>query len=470
MKSFIYLLALIFGSLGIGAAAHSSKPVISIVDAEEANKEIAARLFNVMGSCANRIWPNYSWQNLNVVLIGPDSSKTQIALSVKQNRIFKVPTVDLPIAALKTSYAFFDLKDGSQWMSINTAQDIRERPHFSYADIVRDNVRFAIHEGFHRKGQTGWKIYEGNRGTAVPILAEPRLQRAMIFDHLRAALLFPDKKEEELRRARHWYDQWKNHYPDEVISTADGYEGSARYSDWIGFALSEFGCSASEKQVQAYIDSILPTHFGLSVGGEIFAFDFEGYEIGALAAFLLRRSENPGSWQQRLAASETPLSILMESVHPEAESAPEEKVMKFNDSAKRFQAEAIERIGSSIDLFKDPNAIFVSIPRNWYKGSFSPLSFYIDRATNVQLIPMAIPMRFERGSSSLESLAGAVFLSNLRPPCGADGDWQFVVGPSSVERIEPGSLKIFGTSYRGELKGQSQKAGDGRIWFCAGDH
>jgi len=468
MRKMICLFTLFSGLLFSRTTVSANLLTRSEVDVSKANLEIAERLLKVMGSCANRVWPLYSWDDLNVVLIGSEHIEAQTALSVKQNRIFEIKSSDLPSAALKTAFSFFEAKDGKKWMSINTARDVRERPHFSYSDIVRDNVRFAIHEGFHRLGQLGWKIYEGNRGTPIPILPEPRLYRSMLFERLREALLRPERTNEELQKARYWYDKWHEGYPEEVASTTDGYEGSARYVDWVGFALSEHGCSASEEKIEGYINSILTSHFGLSVSADIFAFDFEGYEVGALASFLLRRVDISEKWQPRLTNGETPLSILMEEVSSRAEAAPDKKTAKFNESAEKFQRQAHELVGASLSLLNKPDSILVSVPRNWYEGSFSPLNFYIDRATKLQLTPMAIPMHFEGESSSFDSGIGAVFLSGLSSPCGNEGDWQFVISGPSVEKDQSEYLRLTGVAHSGFLKGRSYKAVDGRFWFCAG--
>ncbi|MGE3262272.1 MAG: hypothetical protein AB7K68_10875 [Bacteriovoracia bacterium] len=455
----------IFASIFSALSAQASPSV-----ANEINAEITKRLLTVMSSngCSERIWPGYSWENLTVVFIGDEVHQ---AFSAKEKRVFSVSSDQLPSAAIKTAYFFFKQKDGSEWMSINTALDLSTGPKRNPEEVAKDNFRLAIHEGFHWVAQKNWHIYEGNRGTELPIRWEPRLYRSIMFSQLKAALAEKNQTETQLRKARYWYDRWSSEYPDEVISTADGYEGSARYSDWTGYALSELGCDASEAQLSVFVQSILDSNYGFAMNGDLFAFDVEGYELGSLAAFLLRRDYVNDDWQEKLSEGQSPVAILLEKFSPVFSEPDLAMQQKFKDSGKKFQEEADKLVGHATALLAAHGTVFVSIPRSWYLGSFSPLGFFIDRATNIQLVPMGMPLTFTSpsGTSAMRSELNAVFLSNPQAPCGSPSDWQFAVSGTKIHFSETGQARLEDSFFSGNLSGVTAQSATGAQWFCAGE-
>ncbi|MCJ8502206.1 hypothetical protein [Desulfatitalea alkaliphila] len=102
---------------------------------------------------------------------------------------------------------------------------------------------------------------------SYPYEWEPRLYRRMIFDNLQYYLSYGNQA--DLRRARYWCDRWsENDF--EVLSTTDGYVGTAYYVEVLAEAVVALGCWASENSLKAYVLEKVYTDFGHRVSGESF--------------------------------------------------------------------------------------------------------------------------------------------------------------------------------------------------------
>lgn len=432
------------------------------------NREAALRLRDIMRACPDRIWRDYSWRELNVVFIDNVKSAAQTALSVADDRIFEISTSEIPAASLRSHYNFYRSPSGRQWMSIHTDLIASDRLDLPEQDLVERVIRLSIHEGFHQVGQSGWRIRATVRGTELPIHWEPRFYRSLLFDALKGAYLEPARSEEQLSAAKYWYSRWSTEFPQETLSTTDGYEGTARYSDIMALGLTKLGCAAEESRLHDTASSIVRSELGAIFSGEYFSFDAEGYDLGAIASLLLRRDADGTDWREKVAEGYTPLAILLASRPPAPAEEPADRKLKFVKAADHFQAEAKRHIGNTPALLARADSVFINIPGGWFEGSYSPIAFYVDSESGAEYIPMLNELIFKNGRSAMKSKPKAVFTRSLSSPCSNDA-WQLVVPPTSALISGSSKLTIRDPHFEGRLYGAKKLSTSGKTWFCAGD-
>ncbi|MES2854524.1 MAG: hypothetical protein V4692_01620, partial [Bdellovibrionota bacterium] len=137
---------------------------------KQAYEIIAQQLNTVFLTCPAKIWPDYSWKNMNVVFAEKESQSYVWRGST--GRIEPIAKEKIPVSAFASYYDFFEL-DGEKTVSIFSKDDAHEM------------FNWITHEGFHNHGQAEWKRLGGTRGTAYPPQAKPRLYRRMMFDRMK---------------------------------------------------------------------------------------------------------------------------------------------------------------------------------------------------------------------------------------------------------------------------------------------
>src|SRR5262249_9027233 len=152
---------------------------------ELVNKLTADAAVNVMGKCGDRIWSGYNWQNLNVALVGQDS-----ITAIEGNQIRQTSAAELKSISTDSTVAFFNL-NGTEWMSLPLDDFVApEKETQARAEAL---FSLGVHEAFHHVVQPAWvKSPDTKHGTDFPLLAEPRLERRMLFDWLSEAFLNPE--------------------------------------------------------------------------------------------------------------------------------------------------------------------------------------------------------------------------------------------------------------------------------------
>jgi hypothetical protein len=302
------------------------------------------------------------------------------------NNTQSISNSELPASAIGSSYEFFDL-NGHKAMSLNMEEGMTKV------------FELGVHEFFHHIGQENWTSNQtGGRGTLYPLDGEPRFYRRMIYDNLRQ--YFQSGNQVSLGRAKYWFDKWANEFSNETQSTTDGYEGTAEYVETMAAAVAKLGCSATDEQIKAAVINEVTTDFGFSVSGQHLALDSEGYEIGGLAALILRfNGFELSEWNRRMATGETPLQVLLESVAPVVETPPAELRDTFVQAAQKTNEERRPILDDDISNWNNKLYVRVPAPYNWLQSNLMPKFFAHSSELDLDLYPLSTDHQYVSPSS-----------------------------------------------------------------------
>lgn len=416
-------------------------------------QELAAKFEQTMIQCPQRIWSKYDWSGYSVVLSYPSQSFSWI-WDGPTRTVQSVTNEALPTEALTSDYSFF-LWSGRPALSLNMES------------IGEDAFEFGIHEFFHDQAQKGWVNNSTGRGTNYPVSWEPRAYRRMTYDHL--VEYFKTGKASELERARYWYDKWTNEYPEEVATTTDGYEGTARYIEAIGAAIANLGCQASENQLRSNTLHIITTdaNYTGTFEGSYFALDSEGYAMGAVASLILR-FERPDldEWNSVVAIGKTPLEILMDGIVPAAESHPAQIATLYSATGEQINRERGLLLDQDIQNWNDASYVRVALRFSWLQSNFMPSFFAHSTALNVDLFPLSQGhrMKSKDGVSDYTAAENAVGFFLDESPCQLS---------SAITLVKASDIQTNGflatirsPKINGTIKGDFQSAG-GFTYLCA---
>lgn len=465
-NNFVVLSILLFSAL-----VRAEKPTF---DFPKAGELAANRIFNVVSSCGERIWPGYDLKKLNIVFVDSIAEKFP-AISLKEARQFKIDAAHIPLYAKQGMYSFFTLAD-QKWMAINTEVSSQYIKNLTFEKIVSRIIKLTVHESFHHTVQTSWpKTSSSPRGTLVPVRWEPRFYRAMIFKNLELA--YADRKNSgiSLQRTKYWYNKWLREFENEAQGTTDGYEGSARYADVVADALTNLGCEASEELIHSSILAIQNVMGVTSfLNGTMFGFDTEGYAVGAMAALILRRDHDQTDWKALVSLRQTPLEILMRNVQERVEEIDEEFKQRFVNTQLEVQSEIDGYLGETYSNLDAEDSFLISLPYTWLGNdgaSYSFVGFYVDlnRGLNFSVLDEALKFQSADKLSFLESAVNAAYLRQIKTPC-KDSSWVFPIARKNIKKETGGKYKIESHFFKGELAGKILKADDNRNWLCAGEN
>lgn len=461
---FVARIAAIFCFLFLSVQA---KALTKKINEQDVVDRVAKSFYQVMGSCPDLIWPNYSWKDLDIVL-ARKAAKDQTVVSVRDGKSRQVPSNQFPQEALETSFSFFEL-GGRQMMSLSVTEAAETSSDLSQA--ADEVYALGIHEAFHFLVQATWKESDAIRGTEYPISHEPRLVRRLLFDRLKSAFLDPKKRDAYLGYASFWFEKWKANYPYELKTTTDGYEGTARYADAVAKILQSKGCGAKKSEFDHLLAATVQTELGSSVSGTELALDAEGYEIGSLAAFILQYQMGHTSWMAEIASGKTPVEVLLSGVTAVLDNSIDPKLRKqFETSGIKAQKEAEALVGESVQRTNDPSAVIIALPQNWFNGSYSPLGFFVDSKNERAYIPLedALTLKSPSGTGTLDSKPKAVILDS-QGPCASR--WNFILLKSDLtEKSVAGQLTLAISSpfLKGTVAGNYQYDSASKLaWFCA---
>ncbi len=437
------------------------------IDVRKINLQVAENILSTINSCGNKVWPGFDLKNLEIVLID-QGSEDQIVVSTFENKIKRISRAAIPASAINASFSFFKIESKS-WMSVN-ALKLAGRRELTFEMILNETFQTAIHEAFHETMQGNWELPDV-RGSFVPIKWEPRIYRAMIYKNLVEAFASGTSNGQAMRRAKYWYDQWSKNHPEEVAVTADGYEGTAQYSEFMASAYLNLGCDGHDQKLHSFLLDKVQNEKLYSLEGTFFSLDTEGYEIGLLASLILSHQNSDLKWYDLVKKGETPLAQLMNGLSSEVETVEESFKNVFVKTQATEQAKVDSYLGETYDIMASPDAIYINIPGVWKDvGSFSPFGFYIDPKLNISFMPMASELGFKemKSDSKLKSLRGAVYLERDSNPCEL-ARWSFVLNNADVTNFENNRIEIKNKSFNGIVSGATRSDDSGRKWFCAGE-
>lgn len=422
----------------------------------EETSRIAHSLMQVL-SCPQRIWPDLKAASLDILLLNKELSR-QILVSARTKQMSLIPNSELPPHIFESSFSLIPFQD-REIMYIDAGIFRRDEKSPSRALSV------GVHEAFHMSDQRTW-TREGStsRGSTFPFLAESRLARHMLFLRLRSAFL--DKKNAPvlLGQAKYWYDQWLIADPSEKNATTDGYEGTARYVDSMVTALDELGCGASEERIAEAVANDMEVVYGHQMVG-FSGLDSEGYPVGSMASYILRFQFPEIPWQKQVTTGKTPVEILLNAVTPIPNAPDAAAVTNITAVMKKQTLEVEGYVRPTKEQMKKSSAVYVAVPGQFMKTSFSPKGFYIERATKIQFTPMAQPIVFQLpGDSKLKAQADAVFFNGVDSPC--EDAWLFVVDASNIQEQGGGRVSLSHPLFQGQFRAEAKKDRAGNTWLC----
>lgn len=421
-------------------------------------KFIADSLLKVLSQCPNRIWPDLKVPMLDILLINKDLPR-QLLVSPRNNSYVTVPNEKLPPRVFSSAFSLI------QFENRDVLYVDSQIGRYS-ADAPLVGFQFAIHEAFHIMDQKEWNRPEmGERGVSIPLLTEPRIARHMLYINLKKAFIEKQNMNHYLGKAKYWYQEWVKADATEFTSTTDGYEGSAQYVDTIATLLNIRGCKVPEAALEQ--DAIqMPVLQGESYVGFI-ALDSDGYYIGGLASLLLRFRFPSLNWQARLAIGDTPVKVLLEKINPIAEPQNQKIAEKIHENIQEMDSDINSYLRDTQEQMQKPTAIYISVPTEAVKTSYSPKGFYNDRHTGVHYIPMAAELTFDLTdrNSRLTSKQDAVFFEfGKTDPC--PGFWNFVVDSSAIQSKGDLRFELASSLFEGSFLAKEKVDSKGRQWLC----
>ena len=410
--------------------------------------------FAVIRGCPERLWPGLSWDSL--VVVGIDEKRSlQRGLVMSSGERFEIPIKDLPNPASAKSAYGFATKDGQTWMTLNRSYTkVEPLPHALF-DL-------GSHEAFHMIGQRGWHYPSGRRGTKIPVRWEPRYYRYEMQKNLREAFLSPERAAELLGKARYWNERWKQEFPDEVAHNTDGYEGTARYVEYLASGIARSGCQMPEAELRKFVSARLQKeelpdfYFSSS--------DSEGYFAGSVASYILRWDQRSPGWEKELVEGTTPVDILLAKYEPMEDAGSESVRHSFRNYAMMRQDNIDEKIGATRALVEQKDSVWISLSMQEGAGGGSVTSrgHYVDDSVGLTYQVMVSQLTWQNTLRSADGLI-AIWLTGDRP-CGPEVHQAVVVAASEVKETN-GHFEVNGAKIKGTVRGEKKLAG-GRTWIC----
>ncbi len=444
------LLGVVFVGMGLvlseSAVGHANREVWQ-------NAESAIQDFKNVSQCSSRIWPNFSYAGVTVVVVNEKRAQ-QLAIDLDSRQVYRIKNEDLPGGAFAT-YSFFEFK-GRKAISVN-------QNYSTYVTESRSVFALGSHESFHFLGQKNWAGRSSGRGDFIPVRWEPRYYRAMLQKNLKAAFFDRQNQIIHLRHAKFWFAKWTSEFPNESLATTDGYEGTAEYAEIIAKALATAGCNASESTLRSYAKKAVESSPDLLKSDYSYALDHEGYYVGSLAALILR-FDRLEAWTDRMSKGETPVEVLLENISALEQKSSERDVTKFKMLASDKQREVVRKIAPATSVM-NYDFTYVWVPGEWQLGALGYDGFFIDSKNGTMYSVISDPVSLRHKENVIEIKAGIVSVDPASHPCEGWG-WNIPVLTVAVTQSSDGLFQIKTPRMRGTLRGTLKKDELGNKWLC----
>lgn len=433
-----------------------SLPEVTRENVQTAFESVAQDLKTVMVGCPQRIWPGYSFKEIDVLLLS-EVTEPQI-WRASSGKLEKFDESKVPMEAKSFVYSMLKI-DGRKAVGIYVSKSD------DWTLLPRQLYTLIVHEAFHFFEQPSWTRRNGKRGTIIPIEAAPRYHRRMVYEEIFNYSQDPQKTKVRLGRAAHQHNQWMRASPAEVQSTADSYEGTARYVDLMAKIIAERGCSAPDSELYAIYNAKLADEFGSYFSPTNMRLDSEGYPYGAMTSFILRFEDLVPDWTQKIVTGKTPAEVLFESVG-EMSSTDDEEIRKLYEQSALSETKKInDLIGSTIPDYNNKEMLRVQPPETANSG-YSPHGFYLPKdLADTTLIPLAQDMIFRGSEWSLSAFSNSVMLTDKNSVCGASGSFYFLV-PLNLVEGKRDQLNLDNSIAKGSMAGEFKTDSNGKPWFC----
>ena len=455
ISKLILIMALFF-TWSARANEYPSEKVIGLVD----------QFRRTMTQCPERIWSNYNWNGLNILFMYPSQDDSWI-WDINTHVIRRIDNRNLFSSTLGSLFDFFEII-GKRTLSLNMEDEF----------YISDNQLFSVgvHELFHYHGQRGWSRKDNGeqpryQGTVYPMDDTPRYYRRMLFDNI-ARYFASDNNEEYLKQGKYWFDKWVDEYPDELVSSRDNAEGTAVYVETMARALATSGCTATEEQLKNRVLSRVRYTFGSYVSGQSLALDREGYDIGGLAALILRfNNSDLLDWNQKMAEGNNPLEVLFEGVTRVPEDDNESIRQLFSHAATAINREYGLILDDDIENYSNKDYIRVPAPDYWRQSTLSVSFFAYSNEIGKVMSPHSQDHHFispaEDGSDYIFKRDTVAFRYPRLPPHPCPGMYnKFVLVHRDAINIENRVAHASNEIIEGRLVGELKEDDEGYSYFC----
>lgn len=423
-------------------------------------QKVGAALNTSTLKCPERLWPGFSLKSVNVLMSAeglPTSLWRPATSSVGDLAADKIPA-----EAFDSLYSFPEF-EGREAAAIYVSKSDQEHLGFASSYSV---FRLIVHESFHRFGQRNW-IYGKftPRGAQYPVSATPRLYRRMLFGYLFDYFVSAGKNRESLARAAFWNNKWIKEAPQEYFNDIDRLEGTAQYVELIAAILADGGCDLSEADIYKELAGPIAGEYSTFLHASNFIAVRENYDLGSLAAFILRFVDGRKNWEERVMQGVSPLDLVLEGVEKKTDKLPEPLKNRFSELAAAFNKRLGMWLDADIRLLNDPNSIrIVPEAESFQTGAFTSNGFYtLKESPKTMAIPLALPVKFSRSDWKLDVAAEKVMFGGVESPC--SGEYVLAV-PKQFVRVGPGKMQIHAHGLDGEMPGELVTDARGKVWFC----
>lgn len=254
------------------------------------------------------------------------------------------------------------------------------------SDAAAYTFGLATHEQFHPDVQydsaAPWhsllqldKAYHGAGGAQeYPLRAEPRIDRAMVYNSLLLGLRDPARRAAQLARAAYWNQRWTDGFPAEARGQApvDLLEGTAEYVQQSALAMAAVQDPDDPAQIRARLTRTLKPMNVAAKGAE-------PYAIGT-AALLNADAANQDMKRTLTTKATTPLAELLRGVTP---AGPQEAPQDVTDGITRSVARTNRQLAPVIEPFvaalQDKKKLVLLLPADSMTGGMSGKGFYTTR-------------------------------------------------------------------------------------------
>jgi hypothetical protein len=444
------------GEVGVIASGETDANKISPTDIESIYRKVGQDLSSPMLQCPEKIWPDYNWKKMNALLL--QETAPSLVWRGETGKIETLDEADVPPGARNGLYSFF------AWKSQDAVSIYIGGSDNSYFKDPMNLLGLLIHEGFHYLGQRDWIRASHSRGTTYPIDPTPRIYRRLLKDRLLSYFLSKGADTKSLGQASFWFHKWTQEFPKEVQNTADGYEGTARYMEWLGPIVSEIGCQASDEALLAAGTVKLSDPLQTYMGGERLSLDGEAYPIGGLSSLILRLINKNPDWYLSVPKGHTPVEELLKNVTPIEDSILPELKKEYDNSATAQNRELETTFGGDLQNLLNAQFIRVVIPTSAIHASYSPKGFYLSaKVENATIIPLASDFPFNGDSWAFTAKRDANLFS-IPSPCSEASYVILIPAASAVD--SDNQLEIMTPTASGKIKGSWKTDDKGIKWFC----
>jgi len=178
---------------------------------------------------------------------------------------------------------------------------------------------------------------------AYPIIAKPRMYRAMMLKHLSLALMDTTGREGQLKFAKYWYNQYKAYTPEDAgaMRFADVMQGTAAYVADMADAYAAVGHDAGEEAIRTFLvkkntPKLIPATDPLTA---------ESDHLGRIAGRVADELHIP--WKNEASEGVPAYEALLRHVDYEWEAMPSDVTSEVEETVHARNQE----LATTVDLF-----------------------------------------------------------------------------------------------------------------------